>query len=48
MKYDVVIIYGEYVEAESKEQAIEIAASHLELLNVGDISDLADCSEVDE
>lgn len=48
MKYDVVITYGEYVEADSKEQAIEIAASHFELLNINDISDLADCSEVTE
>lgn len=48
MKYDVTITYGEYVEADSKEQAIEIAASHLEILNIDDISNLAECSEVEE
>ncbi len=46
MKYDVVITYGKIVEAENKEQAIQIASNAFTILSINDIANLAECVEV--
>lgn len=48
MKYDVVITYGQTVEAESEERAIEIAANYLTALGANDLCDMAECSKIKE
>jgi hypothetical protein len=48
MKWDVVITYAAYIEADNEEEAIRKAAENITCLNANDLGNLAEAHECKE